>query len=122
MPRRVPMFRPRRASDAMPAPARPDDRPSSTARGYGSAAWQRVRQAVIARDGGICRLCGLLCTIAPGDCHVDHIDPKARDEAAEATPLEGLRLLCRKCHSKHGRKWTPTRRDGGASADGPEGV
>lgn len=35
-----------------------------------------------------------------GDAHVDHIVEKQTDEAAEATPMEGLRLLCRSCHSK----------------------
>lgn len=105
MPRRIPTFRPRRAADALPLPKRRDDRPSSSARGYGSAAWQRVRLAVIARDGGVCRECGLLCTIVPGDAQVDHIEAKPRGEAAEATPISGLRLLCRKCHAKIGEKW-----------------
>jgi 5-methylcytosine-specific restriction endonuclease McrA len=105
VPRRIPMFRPRGASDNLPKRRPPDDRPSSTARGYGSAAWQRVRLAVIARDQGACQLCDLLCW-APGEGHVDHVNPKPPGEPAEATPMEGLRLLCRKCHSKHGLKWT----------------
>ena len=33
------------------------ERPSSHERGYGSAAWQRVRLAVIARDQ-VCQMCG----------------------------------------------------------------
>lgn len=77
---------------------RPENRPSSHARGYGSEAWQRVRLAVIARDQ-VCQMCGTV-VFKPGDAQIDHIVPKPRDEAAEATPLEGLRLLCRSCHSK----------------------
>ena len=78
---------------------RPENRPSSHGRGYGSEAWQRVRLAVIARDQ-VCQMCGIIPHKA-GDAQIDHIVQKPRDEAAEATPLEGLRLLCRSCHSKH---------------------
>lgn len=78
---------------------RPESRPSSHGRGYGSEAWQRVRLAVIARDQ-VCQMCGCV-VFKPGDAQIDHIVPKAHDEAAEATPLEGLRLLCRSCHSRH---------------------
>lgn len=93
MPRRVPTFRP-------PWLARPvERRENSTQRGYGSAAWQRVRLAVIARDGGACRHCGKLITQA-GDGQIDHIVEKPQSEAAEATPLDGLQLLCRVCHAK----------------------
>ncbi len=104
MPRRAPLFRPPAATVHR---ARLDDlRQSSTARGYGSAAWQRVRRAVIARDKGMCQApgCGRLC-VGPGEAHVDHIDPKRPGEPAEATPLDGLRLLCRECHSAIGRKY-----------------
>ena len=78
---------------------RPESRPSSHGRGYGSEAWQRVRLAVIARDQ-VCQMCGIIPHKA-GDAQIDHIVQKPHDEAAEATPLEGLRLLCRSCHSKH---------------------
>lgn len=94
MPRRIPTFRPRFAF-----PRRGPARPSSHERGYGSAAWQRVRLAVIARDNATCRSCGLVLH-KPGDCHVDHIHRKAANEAAEATPLAGLQVLCRRCHSR----------------------
>jgi len=109
MPRRIPNFRPKTAADALPRRPRDADRPSAAKRGYGSAAWERVRLAVIARDQGMCRLCGLLC-FKPGEAHVDHIEPKPPGEPAEATPLSGLRLLCRKCHSRHGQKWSPSQR------------
>lgn len=78
--------------------AKRDPRPSSHGRGYGSAAWQRVRKAVIARDEGVCQSCGKLIH-EPGDAQIDHVHAKPVDEAAEATPLEGLQLLCRRCHS-----------------------
>jgi 5-methylcytosine-specific restriction endonuclease McrA len=91
MPWRQPTFRTR--------PRQPDRRPSSHTRGYGSAAWQRVRQAVIARDGATCRVCGLVLH-RPGDCHIDHVERKPINQAAEATPLSGLQVLCRSCHSE----------------------
>ena len=92
MPRRVPTYRPPWLAKRVEA------RPNSTRRGYGSAAWQRVRLAVIARDGGACRACGVLIH-RPGDAQVDHIDEKPTAEAAEATPMSGLQLLCRRCHA-----------------------
>ena len=95
MPRRIPTFRPRFGSFRRTEEARP----SSHERGYGSAAWKRVRKAVIARDGGCCRECGAVCHRA-GDSHIDHIVAKPVSEAAEATPLSGLQLLCRRCHSR----------------------
>lgn len=93
MPKKVPTYRP-------PWLKRPvERRPSSSGRGYGSAAWERVRRLVIARDGGACQECGIVIYRA-GEAHVDHIVEKPLDQAAEATPLSGLRLLCRPCHSK----------------------
>jgi 5-methylcytosine-specific restriction endonuclease McrA len=89
MPKYVPTYRP------LP---RTDTRPNSGRRGYSGAAWQRVRRAVIVRDGGACRHCGKLIT-QPGDAQVDHIAAKPTHEAATATPIEGLQLLCRRCHS-----------------------
>lgn len=92
MPWRQPAFRSRQRP-------KPESRPSSHARGYGSPAWQRLRKAVIARDGGCCRACGLVIHRA-GEAHVDHIERKPVSQAAEATPLSGLQLLCRACHSE----------------------
>lgn len=93
MPKRVPTYRPPWI------PKKPERRPSSHARGYGSAAWQSLRLAVIARDMGACRMCKKLIH-EPGDAQVDHIIEKPQHEAAEATPLSGLQLLCRVCHAK----------------------
>jgi 5-methylcytosine-specific restriction endonuclease McrA len=97
VPRRIPTFRPRFGSFRRTEAAQP--RASSHERGYGSAAWQRVRKAVIARDGGCCRECGKVCRRA-GDSQIDHVVAKPVSEAAEATPLSGLQLLCRRCHSR----------------------
>lgn len=93
MPRRIETFRPPWLRHRQR-----ESRPSSSGRGYGSQAWKKVRLAVIARDGGMCRQCGLSCH-RPGDAQIDHIVAKPSDEAAEATPLDGLQLLCRRCHS-----------------------
>lgn len=95
MPRRVPTFRPRMLPNRRPA----ENRPSSHARGYCSREWEMTRLAVIARDMGQCRACGKLVH-EKGDAHIDHIVPKRVDEPAAATPLEGLQLLCRVCHSR----------------------
>jgi 5-methylcytosine-specific restriction endonuclease McrA len=57
-----------------------------------------VRKAVIARDEGVCRGCGKLIYEA-GDAQIDHIVPKPAEEAAEATGIDGLQLLCRRCHA-----------------------
>jgi len=44
-------------------------------------------------------MCGTVI-FKPGDAQIDHKVEKRHDEAAEATPIEGLQLLCRSCHSK----------------------
>lgn len=89
MPRRIPTFRPRRL------PAKP--RPTAAARGYCSAAWRRTRLAVIARDGGVCQLCGGLVQGNDREAHIDHIIEKADGGTDE---LENLRLVHRACHSR----------------------
>lgn len=88
MPRRIPNFRPR----AQVRP--PENRPTAAARGYCSAAWRRLRKAVIARDGGICQACGRIVT---GQAHIDHIIPKSRGGRDE---LPNLQLLHHECHSR----------------------
>ena len=86
MPKRVQAWKPRK-----PAPLA---RPTSAQRGYGTAVWQRLRLQVIARDRGVCQLCGELIVGESGD--VDHIIPKpaGRDE------LSNLRLCHHACHSR----------------------
>jgi 5-methylcytosine-specific restriction protein A len=88
VPKRIPTFRPPRFAP------RGEARPTAAARGYCSAAWRRTRLAVIARDQGICQLCGLLVVGSPD---IDHIVEKAKggDES-----MGNLRTLCKACHSK----------------------
>lgn len=94
MPRRVETFRPpwvrrtRQAADAK--------RPTAAKRGYCTRAWQQTRLAVIARDQGVCQLCGLVVS-GPRQAQVDHIRPKAE---GGTDALENLRLLCLECHSR----------------------
>lgn len=76
-------------------PAKP--RPTAAARGYCSAAWRRTRLAVIARDGGVCQLCGGLVQGEEREAHIDHIIEKADGGTDE---LENLRLVHRSCHSR----------------------
>lgn len=93
MPKRIPTYRPPWVTK------KPEARPSSHARGYGSTEWQRTRLAVIARDMGMCRMCGILVR-GERQAQIDHIDRKPTDQAAQATPLDRLQLLCLSCHSK----------------------
>ena len=72
-------------------------RPTAAARGYCSASWRRTRLAVIARDGGVCQLCGLLVQGDDREAHIDHIVEKA---AGGGDQLSNLRLVHRSCHSK----------------------
>jgi 5-methylcytosine-specific restriction protein A len=89
VPKRIPTYRP-----ARPA-LRSQERPTAAARGYCSAAWRRTRLAVIARDQGICQLCGMLIVGESGD--IDHIVEKAK---GGTDSLSNLRLLHKACHSK----------------------
>ena len=88
MPKRIPTYRPDRS------PARGQERPTAAARGYCSAAWRRTRLAVIARDMGICQLCGLLVAGSPD---IDHILEKSK---GGTDALSNLRTACKACHSK----------------------
>ena len=88
MPRRIPTYRPAAQK------RRPENRPNAHERGYCSAAWRRTRLAVIARDAGICRLCGKLVT---GRGDVDHILPKSR---GGTDALENLQYVHVECHSR----------------------
>lgn len=90
MPNRIPTYRPKYASFRRTEEARP----SSHERGYCSAKWRRTRLQVIARDAGICQLCGLLVT---GKGDVDHIVPKADGGTDE---LSNLRWTHHECHSR----------------------
>lgn len=53
--------------------------------------WQEVREAVRARDGGKCKLCGV---VGPFDVH--HVVYTNRGD--ELNHLHELATLCRECH------------------------
>lgn len=52
---------------------------------------------MIARDGGVCQLCGTLVQGGDRDAHIDHIREKADGGTDE---LANLRLVHRSCHSR----------------------
>lgn len=88
---------PKKVSTFKPPWAKPVQRRTAAERGYASAAWLRTRKQVIARDGGICQMCGKPVSTDAGDAQIDHIVPK-RDGGTDA--LENLQLLHRSCHSR----------------------
>ena len=55
--------------------------------------WRKIRERIIARDGGMCQMCGM-----EGDS-VDHIVPRSRGGGDEDFNLQ---LLCRSCNSGKG--------------------
>ena len=65
-------------------------RSSPAARGY-DRSWQKLREAILARDP-TCRHCGL----APST-DVDHIKPKRDGGSDHPANLQGL---CHRCHSR----------------------
>lgn len=86
MPKKIEPFRPPWAAQ------RPREaRPTAAARGYCSANWARLRKQAIARDGGICRICGKLIV---GRIDVDHIVPKAAGGRDELANLQSCHAAC----------------------------
>lgn len=80
--------------------ARSNDGKTSSERGY-DYAWQKRRERIMARDGGICQIKGPTCTLVASD--VDHKVSKAA--ARETGWSEGqieddsnLQAACRTCH------------------------
>lgn len=70
-------------------------RTSSASRGYGSQ-WRRVRERVIARDGGLCQECLRRGGRVTAGNHVDHIKAKA---SGGDDSLSNLELLCERHHT-----------------------
>lgn len=62
-------------------------------RGYG-AAWQRLRQRVLARDLGLCSSCARQGRTTAASC-VDHIRPRAQGGTDD---MSNLSSLCDPCH------------------------
>ena len=56
-----------------------------------------TRLAVIARDEGVCQLCGCIVAGGPRQAQVDHLRPKAE---GGSDAMSNLRLLCLSCHSR----------------------
>jgi 5-methylcytosine-specific restriction protein A len=91
---------------------------SRHARGYGGA-WERLRKAILIRDGFACQVCkqqGVLCAAT----QVDHIIPKSRGGTDER---DNLQAICGSCHKqKTARESNPASYDKhmrrGCSADG----
>jgi 5-methylcytosine-specific restriction protein A len=64
-------------------------------RGYG-AAWDKKRQGVLARDGGLCQPCRRADRVTVGNI-VDHTVPKA---AGGSDDEENLQTICPDCHTE----------------------
>lgn len=76
---------------------------SRQSRGYGPA-WDKVRKAVMVRDGGLCQVClkaGRYGVIAKA---VDHIISKAKAKTLRWTDVQtehpsNLQAICDPCHA-----------------------
>lgn len=68
-------------------------RPKQRAIPLNSRLWQKIRQAVIARDSGLCQICVKRGLTVPGT-DVDHVNNDGDDNT-----LDNLMLLCHECHS-----------------------
>ena len=93
MPSNPPSFRPARPKAPQHRP-KEADRQARRALHTGSAAWRRIREQVLARDGHRCQACGRL--VVGREAHVDHI---GNDAALNAGwDISTLQCLCRSCH------------------------
>jgi 5-methylcytosine-specific restriction protein A len=72
---------------------------TTTQRGYGTE-WQRRRRAIIVRDRGICRFCGL-----PGATEVDHVVPKAHGGSDAPGNLAAAHKGCNSAAGGRTRRW-----------------
>jgi len=70
---------------------------------YRTAAWQKCRAFILARDNYLCQKCLRKGKIAPADM-VHHI--KALDDCpALALTPENLTSLCNMCHEQEHKRW-----------------
>lgn len=75
---------------------------------YGSAQWQRAREAYKKSKGGLCENC-LKKGIFTAAAHVHHIrplKPEDLDNAELTTGFGNLRALCERCHEEEHQKHT----------------
>lgn len=77
------------------------DRPITAREKYGLREWKALRAGILARDGGICTVCG-----AGDHLHVHHIDLDPTNDATH-----NLICLCETCHARAHRELG---REGGA--------
>jgi len=70
-----------------------DRRGTRHQRGYG-AEWDRKRERILARDGGLCCPCRRIGRVTLGR-EVDHTVPKARGGTDDD---DNLQTICRPCH------------------------
>lgn len=95
MPQRIEMWKPPRGTAKI---RRLETRPNAAARGYCSARHKAWRQAVLERDGYICRDCGRVCG-SKGEAHADHVIPvKVRPDLRYEVSNGACR--CASCHQK----------------------
>lgn len=73
-------------------------RTSSTARGYGWA-WQKKREPILERDGGLCQPCLRRGRITPGCNTVDHIINRARGGSDDPSNLQTICSGPGSCHN-----------------------
>lgn len=62
---------------------------------YHSKQWQTIRDAVYARDGATCQVCG---NVVQDRKVIDHIKPRRLCSPQEALSSANLWTLCYKCH------------------------
>lgn len=62
---------------------------------YHSKQWKRVRDAVYARDGAQCQVCG---NVVQDQKIIDHVKPRLLCSPQEALDSSNLWTLCYKCH------------------------
>jgi len=95
MPQRIEMWRPPRGTAKI---RRLEARPNAAARGYCSARHKAWRQAVLERDGYICRDCSRVCG-SKGEAHADHVIPvKVRPDLRYE--VNNGQCLCSSCHTR----------------------
>ena len=64
---------------------------------YTTRRWFKLRRRVIQRDSGLCQQCLKAGKYTEG-IDVDHILPMADHPECNPFDIDGLQLLCKKCH------------------------